>query len=213
MRSYDLLKIDDAIIAQHKELDPTDKCYYLFDYFPRQGFTAGLGNDIIINLKKDVSKINKREYTHKIEAMENIANILANIFSPINIIKYTFVPIPPSKCKTDPLYDDRMCHILRLLSEIMLHKHKIEIDVRELLVQNMSYESAHTSSSRPEIKYYKSIYEVNKAESIPHPKNIILFDDVITHGAHFKAAQQLLREYYQQDINMIIGIFIARTVR
>lgn len=31
-----------------------------------------------------------------------------------NLEEYTFVPVPPSKCRTDAAYDDRMTEILRI---------------------------------------------------------------------------------------------------
>ena len=44
----------------------------------------------------------------------------------------TFVPIPPSKAKSDPLYDDRMEQILRKIWPGQ------QIDMRELVIQPVS---------------------------------------------------------------------------
>jgi predicted amidophosphoribosyltransferase len=46
---------------------------------------------------------------------------------------------------------------------------------------------------------------------MPAPRKIILFDDVLTTGASFKAAQTLLRENFPNA--PIAGIFIARNIK
>jgi predicted amidophosphoribosyltransferase len=53
-------------------------------------------------------------------------------------------------------------------------------------------------------------YQVNAAALVPAPQVIGIFDDVLTTGAHFKAAQTVLRQQFPGA--QIIGFFIARRV-
>ena len=56
----------------------------------------------------------------------------------------------------------------------------------------------------------KECYEIDENLIEPPPNNIILFDDVITTGSHFKAAKNILNEIFPNTI--ILGLFIARRV-
>ena len=55
-----------------------------------------------------------------------------------------------------------------------------------------------------------SLYEIDQLLTIPQPQVIGLFDDVLTTGAHFKAAQSLLNKAFPGV--RVIGLFIARRV-
>jgi hypothetical protein len=55
----------------------------------------------------------------------------------------TFVPIPPSKARGDPLYDDRLEQMLRRIWPGQA------TDVRELVTQPVSTPAVHDSADRP----------------------------------------------------------------
>ena len=61
-----------------------------------------------------------------------------------NLEEYTFVPVPPSKCRTDAAYDDRMTEILRIAQT-----YEPWLDFWELVVQNVSTIASHTATNRP----------------------------------------------------------------
>jgi predicted amidophosphoribosyltransferase len=113
-------------------------------------------------------------------------------------------PIPPSKAIEHPEYDDRMLRLLRRVAVGLL-------DVRELLYQERSMDAAHASLARPRPEEIAANYRVREDLLEPAPEAIGLFDDVLTTGAHFKAAQQVLRRHF--PATPILGIFLARTVR
>lgn len=214
MAKYDtVLEIDEAIRDQHEQLTRQDKCFYFYEYYPGFGYNYSIGNNIILNFKKCVSRKGKDEYQYKLSAIETIANLLTNNFNPKVASDYTFVPIPPSKTKDDPLYDDRLVETLRKFKEKMEEQYQVLINIRELIVQTDSYTPAHSASQRPSVEDYIGIYRINAEGYTEALKNIILFDDVLTMGTHFKAAQTVISRHFKSKIETISGLFIARRVR
>lgn len=116
----------------------------------------------------------------------------------------TMVPIPPSKAKTDPLYDDRIVQILAAACEGRASEY------RELILQRESVMAAHMSDVRPTPDELAANYQINEAAAQPPPKTVLLLDDVLTTGCHFKASQRVLHERFPNA--NIFGIFIARRV-
>ena len=116
----------------------------------------------------------------------------------------TFVPIPPSKAKSDPLYDDRLVQILHNISP------QSTLDVREIIVQKHSTEPVHSSEVRPRPEDIESNYELDAAATQPEPSVIVIFDDMLTTGAHFLAAKKVLSARFPSA--KIIGLFIARRI-
>jgi len=114
------------------------------------------------------------------------------------------VPIPPSKVKDDPLYDDRMLRMLRKLG------HSLEVDIRELILQRESMVAAHENEDRPSLEELFRNYYIDETIAEPPPKAVALFDDLLTAGAHFKAAQAQIKTRYPGVHT--VGIFIARRV-
>ncbi len=84
------------------------------------------------------------------------------------------------------------------------------MDVRELIIQTQSIDPAHVGPNRPSPVDLERIYKVDRSVSAPTPDFIAIFDDVLTAGAHFRAAKFHLRNCFPQA--QIIGIFVARRV-
>jgi predicted amidophosphoribosyltransferase len=81
-------------------------------------------------------------------------------------------------------------------------------EFRELLLQRESVAAAHLSDVRPTPEEVAANYTINEAVAEPQPETIFLFDDVLTTGAHFKAAERVLRNRFR-GVN-IVGFFLAR---
>jgi predicted amidophosphoribosyltransferase len=82
--------------------------------------------------------------------------------------------------------------------------------VRELILQTVDMASAHTSESRPSPGEIRANYAIDNTLTSPVPKTIGIFDDVLTTGAHFRAAADLLSETFPGvDIT---GVFVARRI-
>jgi hypothetical protein len=55
------------------------------------------------------------------------------------------------------------------------------------------------------------LYQIDESLAAPAPKGIGLFEDLLTSGAHFKAAQEVLERRFPGVL--VIGVFLARRVR
>ncbi len=200
---YDrLTKIDDLTRRDHWYLTEEDDCYYFGEYTARQGYAYSVTNQLIANLKKPVDRRGREEYKYKERAIIDVAGLLQNLIKPDSV---TFVPIPPSKSKSDPLYDDRLVRILNAFKQ-----QAPSVDYRELIVQTKSTPAAHETADRRDPDELRSIYAFDEGVATGIRENLLVFDDVLTTGSHFKAVQSMLRDRYP-DHN-IAGIFVARRV-
>ena len=204
--SLRLTRIDALHRHELRYLDPSDECYYLGEYGIRQGFRFSPMNDLIFNLKKDPAQRGSPAWRYKLEAIETAAAWLCGSIPRSRLASTTLVPIPPSKHKNDPGHDDRLLRVLEKLQDLVGHS-----DVRELIVQSGSYEPSHAVSSRPGPDGLRRMYYLNPGCSSPRPRTVTLFVDVITTGAQFRAAKDLLLRSWP-DLR-IVGLFLARAVR
>lgn len=116
----------------------------------------------------------------------------------------TLVPMPPSKVKSDPMYDDRLIQMLQVLGT------GLQLDIREMIAQRRSTGAAHSTEARPRVDELRDNYLIDEALVDPPPRVIGVIDDVLTTGSHFKAAQLLLRSRFPAV--KVYGIFVARRV-
>lgn len=199
--TMNLLKIDELVLRDHSYLDPSHECYYFLEYTSREGFNHSRTNDLIFNFKKKMTFKGHLSWRYKSMAIQEVSSLLRNALPGlIDINDVTMVPIPPSKTKANALYDDRMTQALRRAFP--------DADIREMLELIEDSDAAHEADVRPTIQELKDNCEVNKELADDSKDTIILFDDVITTGAHFVAyAGLILDEYPDKDI---FGVFIAR---
>ena len=112
-----LTKIDDLIRPDHSYLTDADSCYFLGEYTARKGYAFSPGNNLVLNFKKSVATRGTAQWQHKERAIQEIAAAFRSALPEKFLSTATLVPIPPSKAKTDPLYDDRMTRMLRAIRE------------------------------------------------------------------------------------------------
>src|ERR1700687_5895141 len=136
-----LTQIDDLIRPDHYRLSAEDECYFIGEYTAGQGYSHSATNQMILNLKKGLDRRGRPEWYGKKRATHLAATVLRRSVNPPFLESATFVPGPPSRAADDPLYDDRMTQVLRLLGP--------GVDVRELVRQVESTEGAHISPDRP----------------------------------------------------------------
>ena len=202
-----LTKIDPLILCDHVYLDEDDECYFIGEYTARMGYAYSATNDLVLNFKKTMDRRGRLEWPHKGRAIRRAADAFRTALEPMGqeaINQVTFVPIPPSKAKDDPLYDDRLTQMLSLI------RPEPKLDVREIIVQKHSTEPVHSSDLRLGPDEIESLYEINEALEKPEPKLIAVVDDVLTTGAHFRVAQTILSACFPSV--KVIGLFIARRV-
>jgi hypothetical protein len=205
-----LTEIDACALSRYRHLEPGDRCFYLREYTPRAGFGHGETNELIWDLKKSPVWRGTSLWRWKERAVERLARELAEAFPGSWLTRATLVPIPPSRVRGDPLYDDRMLNVLWLLPRYAPHEGAGRPDIRELVVQTASTRSASRSEHRLSPEEIAAVYRIDEAVASPPPRAIGLFDDVLATGAHFRAAKELLaRRFPRAEVR---GFFFARCV-
>jgi hypothetical protein len=201
-----LRAIDESNRSAHYYLTADDKCYYLHEFTARKGYAFSPGNQFIFNFKKSPTKRHEPQYQHKLRAIETAAVWYRSIFSQVKgaYDECTFVPIPPSKVGAHPEYDDRMWQVIQAACK------GTGADAREMIQQTQSYEAAHMagdSVGRIKPAALQALYEV---DATPPKSNVLLFDDVLSAGCHFKAAKAAILEKHPKV--KVAGFFLARRV-
>jgi len=205
--SYRLTQIDELHLADFAHLRADDDCYYLGEYTVRQGYEFSPTNNLVINLKKSPKYKNTSAWKYKLQAISTCANAFLDGLRHEWLSSATLVPIPPSKTKSHADYDDRILQLLRVLEDSA----PVRCDVRELITQRRSYDPAHASSGdRIGPAELRQIYRLTPALLEPPPPQVAVVDDVLTTGAHFRAAKDLLLEKWPGIA--VSGLFVARAV-
>jgi hypothetical protein len=199
-----LTKIDDLARPDHFFLTPTDVCYFLGEYTARKGFAFSPGNNLVLNFKKSVATRGTPQWQHKERAIQEVAAAFRSALPAAFLNMATLVPIPPSKAKSDSLHDDRMTRVLRAIRE------SPPLDVRELIVQASSTAAVHDQAVRPQPEDIAGLYTIDRRQCEPAPSAIALCDDVLTTGAHYRAALSVVQQAFPGV--RVIGLFIARRV-
>jgi hypothetical protein len=200
-----LTEIDDLLRPEHYYVQSDDRVYFFRELIVPGDYSASATNQLISNLKIPVTE--KRRLPYKRGAIKQCAQELTSIFPADLLDGATFVPIPPSESKDDPAYDDRLMQILSLF-----HKDAETKDFREIVTQSTTTRKSHCSGpNRMKVDELMSVYQINKAELKKARNNVIIFDDVLTAGAHFRAMKNVLTRA-RPDL-FVIGLFIARVIR
>lgn len=199
-----LIKVDNLTLSDHSYLNQADEIYFIKEYTARQGFSYSPTNSLILNFKKSMARRGMPDWHYKDEAIRTAAGEFRLALHPEALDSLTFVPIPPSKAKADPLHDDRLTRMLNAI------RPKPRLDIRELIVQTESTEAAHRQARRPRPEEIERLYHVNESLTKPAPNHIALVDDMLTTGAHFRAAQSILSNHFPQAD--FVGLFLSRRV-
>lgn len=166
-------------------LTEDDACFFLGEYTARGGYAYSVTNDLIHNFKKSPDRRGRPEGQYKERDIHRAAAAFRGALGEEPLL-LTFVPVPPSKALGDPLYDDRMTRMLQAIWPDKL------VDIRELIVQTQSTTAAHEAIGRPGPQQIQAGYEIDEALTAPAPTSIAIVDDVLTTGAHFRAARAVL---------------------
>jgi len=201
---YRLLQIDELQRSFHHFLTPEDDCFYFMEYTSNTDFRYSPSNDLISNFKKSPEHRDHPQWAHKSRAIWKVGNILAQTLLPAaGVPDVVIVPIPTSKRRDHPLYDDRMLQVLSSLQQ-----RDQDVDVREILTIRHNMEATHISSGkRSPMKIGQNLL-LNKNLCVTTKNKFLLVDDMITSGAHFIACKSKLLEQFPEAI--IKGLFIAR---
>lgn len=206
-----LTRVEGADLRNNRPfLAADDECFYLREFTARRGFGHSETNQLIFNLKKKPSRRALPDYPYKVRAIQQCATELRAALglpqSAPDLEGWTVVPMPPSKAVGHPEYDNRMELVARGLAEGLP-----SLDTRPLLRLRRSMAAAHESEERPTVGELVEAMEVAQPVQPPvRRQGIILLDDVLTQGAHFRAAKTVLRAALDQV--RVVGVFIAKAV-
>lgn len=195
--------IDELILRDYHYLNEEDECFFFHVYLANKGYSFNEYNQLIGNFKKKLDRKGQYDWRYKQEAILKVASLLRGTLEAIKN-PVTLIPIPPSLCKTDEMYDDRMLKALNIASTGLAN-----ITVSDIISLRKNRESSH-SGTKPRLSPLQ-LQELLTLEETPSIKtnDIILIDDVITTGSQFKACKGLLINNYE-NIN-VTGLFVART--
>lgn len=196
--------IDDLLRSLHAHLTARDQCYFLREYTSGRGYAHSETNRLIHNLKKPPDRRGTPEWRYKELAIQQVAREIWDNLDLVPLRRATLVPMPPSKRRDDPLYDDRMLQVLRAIDP------ERRLDIRELVLLSASMPAAHTTVTRPTVAALVAQLDIDERLTLPAPTSIALFDDVLTTGAHFVAAKTILAVRFPGI--PIRGLFVARRV-
>jgi predicted amidophosphoribosyltransferase len=189
----------------HAYLTATDHCGCLTEYR-----TGTRGNDtlalLIMDLKCPPSSAaaNPQRRRRKQVALETIARALRSALSRAVVEGATWVPIPPSRALDDPDYDPRLEGALRIAFG------DYDLDLRRLLYQCASTPADHAARRRQTAATLYRLLRIDPKvlQAQPLRSRVVLFDDLLTSGKHFKCCQCRLRESIGEV--PIHGLFVAR---
>jgi hypothetical protein len=196
--------IDDLLRPLYPHLTAADQCYFLREYTAGRGYAGSETNHLILNLKKPPDRRGKPEWRYKERAIEQVAREFRASVNLSALRRVTLIPMPPSKAKSDPLYDDRILQVLRTVDV------EGQLDIRELLLGAQSMPATHATAARPTIAQLIANLVLAESLTVPEPRSIALVDDVLTTGAHFVAAKAVLAGRFPDA--SIRGLFVARRV-
>ena len=193
--------IGDLERPDHVHLPADAVCYFWGEYTPYPN-TGGLKwnfsptNRLISNLKKKMDVRGTGQWTYKVAAINQVATAFAAMYNwPVLLaMNVAFIPIPPSKARTDPMYDPRMLEILNKMAA----SQKVQLDIRDCLSSDGRYAASHETDDRPTPEQLYDALTFSPQEGKPgvRPGLIFLYDDMLTTGAHFVAASRKLREIF-----------------
>jgi hypothetical protein len=203
-----LRKIDDSTVGEHFSLDDADRCYYVWEYAARQRYDFSPANQLVFNLKIKPGALAKAptRNRYKAEAIAHAGAALRSLITRAFVeTRATFVPMPCSKAVADPDYDDRV-------SRVLAHAFRgWDADVREMLSLTKSTPADHESADRLTFDELLSITQLTNQIAIGPRSVIVIVDDVLNSGKHFKVAQSLIKGRHANA--EIRGVFLARCVR
>ncbi len=201
-------ELDELARTDHSYLMPGDQCWCLSEYLPGAGYRASRVNQLIADLKcrPTIAASDPRRRRYKQRAIAAIAAALRRCVNQRSVERSTWVPIPPSRTPCEADYDDRLLRVLGTAFG------GYDLDLRVLLYQAASTAADHAQSRRSSLDSLYGVIRFDwQALGIqPLRERIVLFDDVLTTGKHYKCCERRLREVLP-DIP-IGGLFVARRV-
>ena len=185
----------------HYYISDDDFCIYAREYISHAGYQGGQTNRYITNFKKSPDKRETVQWGYRKQAIEAFSKEARLLFKPYSQAAIT--AIPSSTAKNDSEYDNRFED---LFTE--LQKSRPNLNIEWPIAIKQTIKSSHLGGDRDPETFKKNCFW--KGFRKGHPKMLIIFDDVLTTGAHFRAMSDFLKKNgYEGEI---VGVFWARTI-
>lgn len=211
-----LTVVGDHERPDHYHLPASARCYFWGEYTPYEQTGGKLWNysatnQLISNFKKKMDRQGHAEWRYKRQAIDQVARSFAQFWKWPDIHqshRVALVPVPPSKARSDPMYDPRMVEVVNGIAQHC----KVPLDIRDCLTFSGKYAASHEADSRPTPDELLAELSFDLAVGRPalQPGVIFLFDDMLTTGAHYVAAANLLAKHFPGV--PVVGNFVARRV-
>jgi hypothetical protein len=203
-----LWTIDESTVGEHFSLRESDQCYYIWEYTAGKRYDFSPTNQLISNLKIKPSRIaqspGRNHYKQQAinHAAAGLRHFLPQIYAEQSA---TFIPVPGSKATGDPDHDDRM---LRVLQRAF---HGWMADIRPMLELTESTPADHETTDRLSYDELLAISRLRDPSGKALRPIVVVVDDVLNSGKHFKVAQALISAQFPTV--EIRGLFLARCIR
>lgn len=187
----------------HSKLAADDICIFARDYVSGAGYGPP-GNDRVQNFKKSTSTRGTKEWQHKLRAIAQFAEELAELFRPEVIsrdVVCTFVP--PSTTVGLEDHDPRF----EMLAE-QLRARRPSLLIRPLLERTCCVKPLHAGGPRSVDAQMASMRIARSSGALP--PTVVVIDDVLTSGCTFKACKRILAG---AGVQTVVGVFWTRTVK
>ena len=190
-----LLAVDEHVRTEHSFLTAADCCHCLAEYFPQRGYRANQPNQLIVNLKclPSIASRDPRRMHYKLRAIDDIARALRGALSRSSVECATWIPIPPSRPARNADYDDRLqCILAAAFVDYAL-------DLRTAHHQSEATAADHVSARRSSAAALYRVLGLDRELLAREPlrERIVLFDDVLTSGKHYKCYLTLILDRFQ----------------
>lgn len=194
---------------------PTDtRCFFWGEYTPYEHtngkkWNFSPTNQLMSNFKKKLDRRGQSDWRYKADAIQRIGRNFAGFWNWLQLReqhRVCLIPIPPSKARTDPMYDSRVLDVLRVIAATT----QLELDIRDCLSFSGQYAASHESEERPTPDQLFNALTFEASQGLPQrsPGLIFVFDDMLTTGAHFVAVRRLLTDVFPGV--PLVGQFVAR---
>lgn len=155
--------------------------------YVKGGFGMSEANQRVFNLKKPMERRGLPDWHYKQEAIAVFGHDLASFLAkmPLRQHEAVIVPMPTSKRRDDPLYDDRLVQACEIASEL------VGVPILDCFEVGESVSPSHMGGTR-------SVDAIRENLAIPEARQLerfdvcVLVDDVVSTGAHYAACWELL---------------------
>ena len=191
-----LTRLERDLVYLHEGLSEADNVYFLYRYITGHEYRDKYNNPLILGVKNDIES-----------CIETAAQNLANSMKKETVFNNAMiVPIPTSKITAHRT--DKIARLIKQFDEVSNY------DVDPILQVKHETRSSHKSSERLSVNELQAAWhlQLNQTSlSFAHPDCIVILDDVLNHGTHFRVASDMIEERF--PIARIFGVFLAITHR